>query len=78
MSVTFRPVHVETGSSDCEGMLVFDADRLIAILICLSDLHEDAAGTWYLEYGPSLSKAPGMFDSIDRAIAWIEKAIAGA
>ena len=72
MGVTFRAIEVETGSMDREGVLVFEAERLIAILVRLSDLHEDAAGTWHLEYGPSFRKRPAPFNSLDQAVTWIE------
>ena len=76
MGITLRPVQIETGSSDHESMLVFDENRLLAILVCLSELHESDAGVWHLEYGPIFGKNPGTFASLEQAASWIEAQIA--
>ena len=76
MSITLRPVQIETGSSDHEGMLLFDGHRLLAILVHLSELHESDAGIWHLEYGPTFGRKPGTFASLEQAVSWIEEHIA--
>ena len=51
MSLTFQPVRVNTGFEE-EGVLVFDEQqRLVAVLVRLSDQNEVAPGQWYLEAG---------------------------
>ena len=51
MSFTLQPVRVATGFDE-EGMLVLDAgQRLVAVLVHLSDDNEVAPGQWYLEAG---------------------------
>ena len=76
MGITLRPVQIETGSSDHEGMLVFDENRLLAILVRLSELHENDAGIWHLEYGPTFGRHPGTFANLEQAVSWIEEHIA--
>ena len=51
MSFTLQPVRVATGFDE-EGMLVLDKEqRLVAVLVRLSDDNEVAQGQWYLEAG---------------------------
>ena len=49
MSLTLQPIRVATGFEE-EGLLVLDAEqRLVAVLVHLSDRNEIAPGQWYLE-----------------------------
>jgi hypothetical protein len=48
MSLTLQPVRVGTGSDE-EGMLVFDDQRLVAVLTHLGDQYDSVSGHWYLE-----------------------------
>jgi hypothetical protein len=75
MSITCQPVRVATGSDDEDGCLVFVDDRLIAVLVRLSGLHEALAGQWYLEAGFGLLDRPEQptFDNLDAALAWIDQ-----
>ena len=51
MSFSLHPVRVGTGFDE-EGMMVFDGEqRLLAVLVRLSDDNEVAQGQWYLEAG---------------------------
>lgn len=50
MEVTFQPVRILLGD-DADGRLVFAADTLVGVLVCLSELHGEQAGTWFLEAG---------------------------
>ena len=72
-SLTFRPVRIATGSEDEDGCLVFNDDRLIAVLVRLSDLHGDAEGKWFLEaaFGRLDPTARPSFDTLDAAKLWI-------
>jgi hypothetical protein len=51
LSLTEQPVQVAVGGDDEEGCLIFADDRLVAVLVRLSQLHEELAGRWYLEAG---------------------------
>ena len=51
MSLHLQPVQVATGSNDTESHLVFADGFLVAILVQLSEQHEDEAGSWFLEAG---------------------------
>jgi hypothetical protein len=75
MSVTLQPVHVETGSSDREGCLVFADGRLAAVLVRLSDQHDDLAGQWFYEhgFGPFDAPAHPVFGNLDAAQDWIRQ-----
>jgi predicted metal-dependent phosphoesterase TrpH len=75
MVVKVRPVELDTGSADHEGVLVFDeSESLVAILVRLSDLHGERAGDWRFEYGPAFRGHPKDFTSLDQAVTWIEEA----
>ena len=44
MSLRLQPVRVATGCDDTDSQLVFADDLLVAVLVQLSDLHEQAVG----------------------------------
>ena len=70
----FEPVLVGHGTDDDEGQLVFDHDRLVALLVRLSSIHGLLQGRWFLEacFIPKAAKPPdALFASIDEASAWI-------
>ncbi len=74
MSLSLQPVRVATGSPDETGCLVFDDDqRLIALLVQLSDEHEDEAGRWFYEtgFGPMDGPDHPTFPDLDAAQEWI-------
>ncbi len=74
MALRLEPVRVATGLDE-EGMLVFAHERLVAVLVQLSDAHEESglAGHWFLEtgYGFRLAGEKGTFPDLDAAQAWI-------
>lgn len=76
MTVTFQPVHVAV-ADEGEGRLVFCDDKLVAVLVQLSPLHEDA-GRWFLEVGFGRLDVPmhPTFDDLDSAEAWIRDRLA--
>ena len=51
LSLTEQPVQVAVGGDDEEGCLIFADDRLVAVLIRLSRLHEELAGGGSLRRG---------------------------
>lgn len=78
MTLELRTVRVDTGGPDEEGRLVFVADRLVAVLVQLSDQHEDATGQWFLEHGFGRLNKPSLpvFADLDAAQRWIEESLA--
>lgn len=74
MTLRLQPVKVATGSADQEGQLVFKDEFLVAVLVSLSDDHEDDAGKWFLEAGFGWISEPvaAVFLDLDTAQQWIE------
>ena len=78
MSLRLEPVLIATGSEDEEGRLVFLGSHLVAVLVQLSDRHEEA-GKWFLEAGfgrVDHTNSP-IFMNLEDAQAWIEQQLAG-
>ena len=70
----FEPV-VVGHSDDVEGQLIFEQDRLLALIVRLSWIHGAHQGRWFLEacFIPKASSPPAaFFASIDEAEAWIQ------
>ena len=76
MNITVQPIPVAT--EEGEGLLVFAEGRLAAVLVRLSELHEDMAGRWFLEavFGLPDRRASRVFDDLDAAQDWIARALA--
>ena len=72
MSLLLRPVRVATGAEE-DGLLVFLQDRLVAVLVRLSDTNEIAPGAWFLEAGFGGLDGPDhpTFPDLEAARAWI-------
>jgi hypothetical protein len=80
MSFSLHPVAVATGFDE-EGMLVFDGEqRLLAVLVRLSDDNEVAPGQWYLEagFGRIDGTSHPLFSILDLAQEWISQRLASA
>ena len=78
MSLTLQPIRVATGFDE-EGMMVLDEEqRLVAVLVRLSDDNEVAPGQWYLEAG--FGRIDGTnhphFSNLDMAQDWISQRVA--
>lgn len=74
-------LQINTGTADSNGMLMILNDRLVAILVELSDpVHEQARGRWSLElsFGISADRAPETFADLDQAWNWLERSETGA
>ena len=72
MTLTLQPVRV--ASEEGEGLLVMSDGALVAVLVRLSELHEDQAGMWFLEagIGPLHRVAPmPVLESLDVAVDFI-------
>ncbi|MFC3077334.1 hypothetical protein ACFODL_04460 [Phenylobacterium terrae] len=76
MTLRFQPVLVATGEEG-EGQLVFWEDHLVAVLVRLSALHDEASGRWFLEaaFGRLDGPAHPTFATLDEARSWIEAAL---
>ena len=73
MTLSLQPMRVATGFDE-EGMLVLDeGQRLLAVLVRLSDENEVAPGQWYLEagFGPIDGASHPTFSNLDLAQDWI-------
>jgi hypothetical protein len=72
MTITFQPVRVGTGADE-EGSLVFSDNRLVAVLVRLSDANEIAPGRWFYEtgFGPLNILENPTFASLEEAEAYI-------
>lgn len=77
MTITFQPVRVGTGADE-EGSLVFSDDRLVAVLVRLSEANEIAPGQWFYEtgFGPLNIPENPTFGSLEEAEEYIVGRIA--
>ncbi len=80
MTLTLHPIQVAT-DFDEEGMMVLDEEqRLVAVLVRLSDENEVAPGQWYLEagFGRLDGGSHPTFSNLDMAQDWISQRLATA
>ncbi len=79
MPLILEPARVETGSTDEEGYLVRADGRLVAVLVRLSDVQGELAGSWFLEagFGRCVSVDGPVFESLTEAEAWIQERLPG-
>ena len=78
MILTFQPMRVATGFDE-EGMMVLDEEqRLVAVLVRLSNDNEVAPGQWYLEagFGRLDGGSHPLFSNLDMARDWIGQRLA--
>ena len=78
MSFSLHQMRVATGFDE-EGMLVLDSEnRLVAVLIRLSDDNEVAARQWYFEagFGRLDGGSHPVFSNLDMAQDWIGQRLA--
>ena len=72
MRLLLQPVRVATGHDE-EGLLVFAEGRLVAVLVRLTEEHDDLAGLWFLEvgFGPLGEQTYPTFADLEAAQNWI-------
>ena len=77
MDLVLTPMKVATGETG-EGRLVLLGDRLVAVLVRLSDLHDGHDGWWFIEkgFGPLDRPQHPMFPDIASAEAWLKAELA--
>ena len=70
--LTLAPVRVGTAAADEDGRLVFAGDLLVAVLVRLTEGH-DEAGYWFLEHGFGRLDVPvpPTFSDLQTAENWI-------
>lgn len=77
-SVCSQPVVVNTGDGGQDGLLVFVAKQLVAVLVLLEGKHSldtPLRGKWFLEagFGPCQDWNKGqIFATQEEAIAWVQ------
>jgi hypothetical protein len=64
-------------ADDADGLLVFSDAGLVAVLVRLSELHEQAAGQWFLEagFGELDRHRHAIFPDLRSAQNWIAERI---
>ena len=79
MSLTLQPVRVANGHDE-EGVLAFFEERLVAVLVHLSEENEIAPGDWFLEAG--FGRLDGVehptFSDLEAAQDWLAKRLGPA
>ena len=77
MKLGFQHVTVDTNAADEEGCLVFADNRLVAVLVRLSELHGRKAGRWYLEHGFGKLEGPvhPVFTDLGEAQDWVAQRV---
>lgn len=78
MTLRLQPAEIGTNSADRECLIVFKDRYVVAVLVHLSEDHDDDAGKWFLEAGFGYVEArfAPLFENLDEAQAWIEGAFA--
>ena len=76
MSLSFQTVTLDTETPDRDAVLVFRDGRLLAVLSCLSDMHGDLAGSWFIEavFGDTPRSQPQTFETLARLEQWLVRA----
>ena len=73
--VRFQPVVVAKGYEEA-GVLAFRHDRLVAVLVRLTDEDAIAPGRWYLEQGRLCGEHPTLAN-LDEAVVWLARRVSG-
>jgi len=73
MTLSFQAVTLDGNSPDREATLVFRDGRLFAVVSCLSDIHADWAGTWYIEaaFADLPRPQPPTFETLAELEEWL-------
>jgi hypothetical protein len=75
--VTLQMQPTRLAADDSDGLLVFSDAGLVAVLVRLSGLHEQAAGQWFLEagFGELDRHKHAIFPDLHSAQNWIAERI---
>jgi hypothetical protein len=76
--VTLQMQPTRLAADDADGFLVFSDAGLVAILVRLSEIHEQAAGQWFLEagFGQLDRHKHAIFPDLETAQNWIAERMA--
>ena len=76
VEIEFRPAILDTQGRDSEAVLVYRDGRLAAVLTCLSEIHGDQQGLWFLEACfVEVRKPPpdNLFETLAEAEDWMKR-----
>jgi hypothetical protein len=75
--VTLQIQPTRLAADDADGLLVFSNKGLVAVLVRLSEIHEDAAGQWFIEagFGQLDRHKHAIFPDLETAQNWIAERI---
>ena len=75
MALSFQSVTLDTHRPDREATLVWRDGRLLAVLSCLSAIHQDLAGQWFIEaaFGDLPKRQPEAFETLALFEEWLTK-----
>lgn len=73
MALSFQSVTLDTNSPDRDALLVFRDGGLLAVLSCLSDIHGDLTGKWFLEatFGELPASQSQVYDTLAAFEDWL-------
>ena len=71
--LSFQHATLDTRAPDRDAALVFRNGQLLAVLSCLSAIHGDLAGEWYIEasFGEMPPRQPQSFATLALFEAWL-------
>ena len=75
-AISFRPIQVSAVVDDGQGQLVLANDRLVAVLVRLTDAaHGNERLHWFLEagFGPCNTPTPPAFRDLKAAERWVRR-----
>ena len=74
MQISIRPVRLDGHQGDCDAVLIFRGDRLVAVASRLSDLHGGLCGSFFIEaiFGPRDHHVGSTFRGEEELRRWAE------
>jgi hypothetical protein len=77
MALSFQSVTLDGGEQGSDAVLVYRDGRLLAVLTCLSDIHGELQGRWFLEaaFGTLPQPSPATFADLEAFERWVEGAL---
>jgi hypothetical protein len=73
VAVEFQPVRIETGSPDEDGRLAFARGKLVALLVRIADVDDEACCGWSIEWLPEPgTHHPAAFADLQATQDWLD------
>ncbi len=71
--LSFQKIILDTSTPDRDAILVYRYGRLFAVLSCLSEIHGDLCGKWFVEatFSNVPDDPPQTFESLDHFTQWL-------